>query len=317
VLASDGAEVPPSAVAPPSAAAPQPAAEPRDTDRLEDCYRVCREIVRVHSKTFYLSSLFLEPLKRRAVWAVYAFCRTADDIVDRDSPAPDKLAAIDAWESQLVAAYEGRTGDPIFVAFADAAQRFGIPVEPALDLLRGARMDVTVRRYETYAELREYCYLVASTVGLLVMPILGTLSPAAITYGVALGRAMQMTNILRDVGEDARMDRIYLPAEDLRRFGCPESCIMEAVVDEPFVDLMRFQIERVRAMYTEAEPGIALLASESRFTVRLALGLYRRILERIEANDYDVFTQRAYVPFRTKLAMALATWLGFSRADPL
>ncbi len=309
MLASDGAEAPLSAV-PPAALL-----EPRDTDRLENCYRACREIVRFHSKTFYLSSLFLEPLKRRAVWAVYAFCRTADDIVDRDSPAPDKLAAIDAWEGQLVDSYGGRCSDPIFVAFADAAQRFGISIEPALDLLRGARMDVTVRRYETYEDLREYCYLVASTVGLLVMPILGTLSPDAVGYGVALGRAMQMTNILRDVGEDARMDRIYLPAEDLRRFGCSEADILGGVIDEPFAELMRFEIARVRAMYAEAEPGIALLASESRFTVRLALGLYRRILERIEANDFDVFTRRAYVPLRTKLLMALATWLGLSPGE--
>jgi phytoene synthase len=316
VLASDGAGAPPS-TAPPATVPPASALEPLDTDRLEDCYRACREIVRFHSKTFYLSSLFLEPLKRRAVWAVYAFCRTADDIVDRDSPAADKLAAIESWEDQLVASYDGRTSDPIFVAFADAAQRFGIPIEPALDLLRGARMDVTVRRYETFEDVSEYCYLVASTVGLLVMPILGTLSPDAVGYGVALGRAMQMTNILRDVGEDARMDRIYLPAEDLRRFGCSEERILAGTVDEPFVELMRFQIARVRAMYAEAEPGIGLLASESRFTVRLALSLYRRILERIEANDFDVFTRRAYVPFRTKLAMALATWLGFSRADPL
>ena len=305
MLASEGADAPPLIVA-----------EPVDRDRLEDCYQACREIVRFHSKTFYLSSLFLEPLKRRAVWAVYAFCRTADDIVDRDSPAADKLAAIESWEDQLVASYAGRAGDPIFVAFADAAQRFRIPIEPALDLLRGARMDVTVRRYETYAELREYCYLVASTVGLLVMPVLGTLSADALGYGVALGRAMQMTNILRDVGEDARMDRIYLPAEDLRRFGCSESNILEAVIDEPFADLMRFQIARVRAMYAEAEPGIALLASESRFTVRLASSLYRRILERIEANEFDVFTRRAYVPLRTKLLMALGTWLGFPHGEP-
>jgi phytoene synthase len=311
VLASDGAGVPAA-----GAVAAQTAAAALDRDQLEDCYRACREIVRFHSKTFYLSSLFLEPLKRRAVWAVYAFCRTADDIVDQPSPAPAKLAAIDAWEDGLLDAYEGRASDPIFVAFADAAQRFGIPAEPGLDLLRGARMDVAVCRYETYADLSEYCYLVASTVGLLVMPILGTLSPDAVGYGVALGRAMQMTNILRDVGEDARMDRIYLPAEDLRRFGCSEEVILAGRVDESFTDLMRFEIARVRAMYAEAEPGIALLASESRFTVRLALGLYRRILERIEANDYDVFTRRAHVPFRTKLLMALGTWLGFSREEP-
>src|ERR1700676_1871781 len=222
-------------------------------------YRVCREITRVHSKTFYLSSLFLSPAKRRAVWAVYAFCRTADDIVDRIAPARERLDAIDAWERKLVGAYDGHARDPIFVAFADAAHRFAVPMQPALDLLRGARTDVTIRRYATYDELSEYCYLVASTVGRLVMPILGTHSPAASTYGITLGRAMQMTNILRDVGEDARMGRIYLPAEDLRRFGCDEAAIVAGIVDERFVALMRFQIERVRTMYRDAEPGIALL----------------------------------------------------------
>jgi len=279
--------------------------------RLDACYRACRDIVRFHSKTFYLSSLFLEPRKRRAVWAVYAFCRTADDIVDRVAPARDRLGAIAAWERGLLDAYGGRATDPIFIAFADAARRFGIPAEPALDLLRGARMDVTVRRYDTYDDLREYCYLVASTVGLLVMPVLGTISPAAARYGVALGRAMQMTNILRDVGEDARMDRIYLPAEDLRRFGCSEASIIDGVVDERFRELMRFEIARVRTMYAEVEPGIALLSPESRYTVRLALSLYRTILERIEANRYDVFARRAHVPLRARLATALA--VAFSR----
>lgn len=274
--------------------------------RLDDGYRICRDMTRAHSKTFYLSSVFLGPAKRRAVWAVYAFCRTADDIVDRIAPAGERLDAIDAWERQLIASYEGRAADPVFVAFADAARRFEIPIEPALDLLRGARMDVTIRRYETYDDLREYCYLVASTVGLLVMPILGTLSPEAVRHGIALGRAMQMTNILRDVGEDARMGRIYLPAEDLRRFGCAESAVAAGVVDGAFVELMRFEIARVRAMYAEAEPGIALLAPRSRYTVRLALSLYRGILDRIEANRYDVFSRRAYVPYSAKLLSALA-----------
>jgi phytoene synthase len=116
---------------------------------------------------------------------------------------------------------------------------------------------------------------------------------------------MQMTNILRDVGEDARMGRIYLPAEDLRRFGCEETAILAGVVDDRFVSLMRFEIERVRALYREAEPGIALLAPESRYTVRLALALYRGILDRIERNGYDVFRRRAYVPSGVKLRSAL------------
>jgi 15-cis-phytoene synthase len=278
---------------------------------LDACYGVCREIARVHSKTFYLSSLFLAPAKRRAVWAAYAFCRTADDIVDRVAPARERLAAIDAWERGLLDAYDGRAAEPIYVAFADAARRFAIPLEPALDLLRGARTDVTVHRYETYDDLREYCYLVASTVGLLVMPVLGTASSAAARYGIALGRAMQMTNVLRDVGEDARMGRIYLPLEDLRRFGCTEASIASGIVDDRFRELMRFEIARVRTLYAQAEPGIALLAPESRYTVRLALSLYRRILDRIEANRYDVFTRRAYVPLRTKLLAAVA--IAFAR----
>lgn len=272
---------------------------------LTAAYARCREVTRVHSKTFYLSSLFLAPEKRRAVWAVYAFCRVADDIVDRLAPAPERLAALDAWEAELRGCFAGDPADPIFVALADAAARYAIPLEPALDLLRGARTDVTVRRYETYEQVREYCYLVASTVGLLTTPILGARNPDALAYGVALGHAMQMTNILRDVGEDARLDRIYLPLEDLRRFGYSEERLAAGVVDAAFVALMRFQIERVRALYRQAVPGIALLAPESRYTVRLALTLYRGILDAIEANGYDVFAKRAHVPLRTKAKHAL------------
>jgi phytoene synthase len=175
-----------------------------------------------------------------------------------------------------------------------------------LQLLEGTRRDIAVQRYATYEELLEYCYLVASTVGLLVTPVLGY-APGALEYGVALGRAMQMTNILRDVGEDARMGRIYLPSEDLHRFGYSEEKLLGGVIDGDFVALMKFQVARVRELYRAAAPGIALLSPESRYTVRLALVLYGRILERIEVNEYDVFTRRAYVPIRTKLALALTT----------
>ena len=282
----------------------------------EECARICREIVRTHSKSFYLSSLFLGTEKRRAIWAVYAFCRTADDMVDRVAPPCERLAALDAWERGLIDAHAGRPHGAIYVAYAEAIRRFAIPIEPALDLLRGARLDVTVRRYETHDALLDYCYLVASTVGLLVIPILGTSSPNAQPYGIALGRAMQMTNILRDVGEDARMDRIYLPASDLRRFACSEQTILEGRIDEAFVALMRFEIEQVRAMYREAEPGINLLAPDARYTVRLARDLYRGILDRIEANRYDVFSRRAYVPFRTKMLLAVGAAMNARTGGP-
>jgi phytoene synthase len=272
-------------------------------------YQTCRDITRIASKTFYLASLFLSAEKRRAVWAVYAFCRTADDVVDRTAPAVDRIAALDDLERKLLNASRGRANEPIFIAYADASKRYGIPLEPALELLRGARMDITIRRYATYDELCEYCYLVASTVGLLVSPILGTSSEAALPFGVTLGRAMQRTNILRDVGEDALMGRIYLPAEDLERFGYGENRVFEQVVDENFVALMQFQIARVRELYAEAEPGIALLSAESRYTVRLALSLYRRILSAIELNGYNVFSRRAYVPLRSKIVTALGVAL--------
>jgi phytoene synthase len=281
------------------------AAEAPETSYLDECYRHCRDIARHNSKTFYLSSLFLGPEKRRAVWAVYAFCRTADDIVDQVTPASERLAAIDYWERALLAANSGKPDDRIMVALYDAIGRFDIPLQPALDLLRGARLDITVRRYATYDDLREYCYLVASTVGLLTSPILGYTAVAALDYGVALGRAMQMTNILRDVGEDARMGRIYLPLDEMQQFGYTESSLLEEVVDDAFIALIKFQIDRVRRLYAEAEPGITMLAPESRYTVRLALTLYRQILRSIEANRYDVYSKRAYVPFRSKMLAAM------------
>lgn len=275
---------------------------------LDAAYRRCRAVAREHAKTFYLASRFLEPERRRAVWAIYAFCRTADDIVDGGGSAEARLHALDAWEDGIRDAYRGIAADPIYVAYADAAARFAIPLEPALDLLRGARMDVVPQTYASFAQLQEYCYLVASTVGLLTIPVLGALTPEANAYGVKLGLAMQMTNILRDVGEDARMGRVYLPADELADHGLTANGIRTATAafgDPAFIAFMRLQIRRAHALYEEAEPGIALLAPASRGTVRIAARLYRGILGRIEANGYDVFSRRAYVPWPQKVVTAL------------
>ena len=272
---------------------------------LANSYARCRAIAREHARSFYLASRFLDFERRRAIWAIYAFCRTADDIVDGAGTADARMSALDAWERGLIDAYRGVARDPIFAALADAAERFGIPIAPALDLLRGARMDVVPQTYATYAELREYCYLVASTVGLLTIPVLGALNDDAGDYGVTLGLAMQLTNILRDVGEDSRMGRVYLPADELASHGLDAAAIHAGNVDDAFVGFMREQIARANALYDEAEPGIALLAPASRGTVRAAARLYRGILGRIEANGYDVFTRRAYVPWPNKVITAL------------
>jgi phytoene synthase len=273
---------------------------------VDACYERCHDIVRTHSRSFAMSSRFLPYAKRRAVWAAYAFCRTADNIVDRTTPAAERLAAIDAWEQQLIAAYDGRATDPVYVAFADAVSRFGIPMQAALDLLRGARMDITVNRYATFEALSDYCYLVASTVGVMMMPVLGCVSADAAEYAITLGRAMQLTNILRDVGEDAEMGRIYLPAEDLAHFKYTEDDLFAHTIDARFVALMRFEIARARALYRDAEAGIAMLQPESRYAVRLALHLYRSILSAIEANGFNVFTMRAVVPAHAKVSTALS-----------
>jgi phytoene synthase len=289
------------------AALAPPLAAPELT--LDACYARCREIVRRNSKSFSLSSRFLPPDKRRAVWAVYAFCRTADDIVDRVADPAERLAAIDAWEQQLRAAYDGRATDPIYIALADAIARYELPLDAALDLLRGARIDITVDRYENYAGLSEYCYLVASTVGVLMVPVLGPIAGDATEYAVTLGQAMQLTNIIRDVGEDARMGRIYLPADEMSLFRYSEADLFAGVVNEPFRALLRFQIERARALYRAAEPGIAKLTPDSRYAVRLALNVYRGILDAVEANGYDVFTKRAYVSRYEKLRSAVTLGL--------
>lgn len=280
----------------------------RQPSEVQQSYRRCREVTRTCSKTFYFASLFLPPGKRRAIWAIYAFCRTADDIADTADTAEARIAKLDDWQCELVAAFSGRPRHPLMVAVADTVLRYDLSIDPALQLLEGTRRDIAVQRYATYEELLEYCYLVASTVGLLVAPVLGHAS-GALDYGIALGRAMQMTNILRDVGEDARMGRIYLPSEDLQRFGYSEEKLLAGIIDGDFIALMKFQIARVRELYRAAAPGIALLSPESRSTVRLALVLYGRILDEIERNGYDVFGRRAHVPIRTKLAVALTTLL--------
>jgi phytoene synthase len=280
-------------------------ADTPDSYDLASSYAHCRAMAREHAKSFYLASRFLDADRRRAIWAVYAFCRTADDIVDGAGSADARMAALDNWERGLIDAYRGVARDPIFAALVDAAERFTIPIAPALDLLRGARMDVVPHTYATFADLREYCYLVASTVGLLTIPVLGTLTADAADYGVTLGLAMQLTNILRDVGEDSRMGRVYLPVDELARHGLDAAAIHAGRVDDAFIAFMREQIARAHTLYDEAEPGIELLAPSSRGTVRAAARLYRGILGRIEANGYDVFTRRAYVPWPNKVVTAL------------
>jgi phytoene synthase len=263
-------------------------------------YATCQQICRGHARTFYLACRLLPTVKQRAIWAVYAFCRHADDLVDRPRAEPAAIA-LAAWRDELLRAYDGCPTHPITVALADVLRTYPIPLQPALDLLAGVEMDIAPRLYATWEDLRLYCYRVAATVGLLTLPVLGARSPEASTYAVDLGLAMQLTNILRDVGEDARMGRIYLPLDEMRRFGYSTARLRAGQIDPSFRGLMRFQIERARDYYARAQPGIRLLDPDARLPVHLASALYGQILNQIEANGCDVFSRRAHLSTMAKL----------------
>ena len=261
-------------------------------------WRRCQAIAREHGRTFYLASRFLPPARRRGVLAAYAFCRTADDIVD-EAPATGMDAAADAlerWSAQLA-----EPSDPVAVAFAATRTRFAVPTEPVLDLLAGIRMDLAPVRFASWSQLREYCYHVAGTVGLIVAPILGCRDLRALDHAANLGIAMQLTNILRDVGEDAQRGRLYLPLDEIESFGCDPEAILAGEAGDRFADLMAFQIARARALYEDAGRGISALTPSGRLTTLAASRLYAGILTEIERLRYDVFRHRAHVSSTRKL----------------
>jgi phytoene synthase len=285
---------------------------------LEDAYERCRQITAEYSKTFYLGTLLMPEEKRRAIWAIYVWCRRTDELVDGPRSELTTTATLDAWEQHLNSIFAGHPIEDVDVALVDTLERFPISIQPFRDMIAGQRMDLYRSRYETFEELNLYCYRVAGTVGLMTTPVMGIDDSHKNTpwcqslkspepEAVALGIANQLTNILRDVGEDARRGRIYIPLEDLERFRYSEKDLFNAIVDERWRELMRFQIARARSFFSEAERGISLLSPDARFPVWSALMLYRGILDVIEKNQYDVFRHRAYVPsWRKFLYLPLA-----------
>ncbi|HET7089854.1 MAG TPA: squalene/phytoene synthase family protein [Anaerolineae bacterium] len=284
------------------AAVPKPVAERK---LLERAYARCESITAAHSRSFYLASGLLPADKRRAVRALYAFCRVSDDIVD--CPGGDAAATLAAWRQHALAA-EPPASDLVALAWADTRLRYRIPIRYVEQFLDGVARDVRQKRYRTFEELAEYAYGVASTVGLMSMHIIGFAGREALPYAIKLGVALQLTNILRDVGEDWRAGRLYLPAEELARFGLAESDVAAGRVDDRWREFMRYQIERNRRLYAEAWPGIKLLHPDGRFAIATAGELYRAILADIEAHDYDVFTRRAHVSGPRKLLNLPGIW---------
>jgi len=274
---------------------------------LRAAYKKAEEVTAKHSKSFYFASQLLPEEKRLAVRALYAFCRNVDDIVDEDS-AKDRNFELDYWR-KIVRAASASDDDLVAAAWVDTLTRYHIPRHYAIQLIDGVARDLAQTRYQTFDELAMYCYSVASTVGLMSMYIVGFESNKAVPYAIKLGVALQMTNILRDVGEDFRSGRIYLPREEMIFYGIHESDIAEGKVTKRWRQFMRFQIQRTRDLYEESWAGVKVLEVEGRLAIGAASVLYSGILDEIEKNDYDVFSKRASLSFSEKLKRVPALWL--------
>ncbi|WP_341524810.1 15-cis-phytoene synthase CrtB [Nostoc sp. UHCC 0302] len=289
---------------------------------VDESYKLCRHLTAKYSTTFYLGTLLMSKIKRPPIWAIYAWCRRTDELVDGPASALTTPETLDIWEQQLESIFAGHPVENYDVALVDTLQRFLMDIQPFRDMIAGQRMDLYRSRYETFEELYLYCYRVAGTVGLMSMAVMGvdistdttpwnqSKQPYVPTEeAIALGIAMQLTNILRDVGEDARRGRIYIPQEDLARFNYTEQDCFQGVIDERWRSLMRFQIDRAREFYIKAQRGITYLTPDARWPVWAALTHYGQILNAIERNEYDVFNQRAYVPQWKKLRTLPLAWM--------
>ncbi|GBF82691.1 15-cis-phytoene synthase CrtB [Aphanothece sacrum] len=301
---------------------PKPTQPQKSLAPLDEAYELCRQITQKYSKTFYLGTLLMPPEKRQAIWAIYVWCRRTDELVDGPQAQLTTPETLKLWEEHLESLFSGHPIDDEDVALVDTLERFPIEITPFRDMIAGQEMDLYRSRYETFEELKLYCYRVAGTVGLMSSSVLGI---EGNHYGaaweqhqekylpkeeaIALGIANQLTNILRDVGEDAQRGRIYLPLEDLERFNYTEDDLFNGVIDDRWRNLMAFEIQRARHYYQESEKGIRGLNRDSRWPVWAALMLYQGILDVIEANGYDVFTTRAFVPTPKKMLYLPVAWL--------
>lgn len=284
-------------------------------DSLKRSYDFCREIAKSRARNFYYSFIVLPPERRRAMCAVYAFMRHCDDIVDEEAGEAGKKTRLNAWRETLDDAYvdtpalnDAYGGTPadgggLLPAFRDTVRRFDIPRAYFDAIIDGAEMDLTVTRYATFEDLYQYCYRVASAVGLVCIHIFGFHGKEAKRYAESCGIAFQLTNILRDVREDAGMGRIYLPQEDLDAFGYPEEDIRHGIFNDTFRRLMVFQVERARGYYDEALPLLPLVQPASRACLAAMIGIYRACLEEIPRRQYDVYSRRISLSAWKKVAI--------------
>ena len=300
---------------------PKPETKPKLVS-TDEAYEICRQITAEYAKTFYLGTLLMPKEKSKAIWAIYAWCRLTDELVDGAKAKYTTKETLATWENQLESIFAGYPLDDTDVALVDTIQKYPMGIQPFRDMIAGQRMDLIQNRYQTFEELKLYCYRVAGTVGLMSNAVLGIGADSngvpwekekpiyvPTDEAIALGMAMQLTNILRDVGEDIQRDRIYLPLEDLHAFNSTEQDLIAGVIDDRWKAIMKFQIKRAREYYKQAENGIRYLIRDSRLPVWASLMLYQSILNEIEANNYDVFNKRAFVSKPKKTLALPIAWL--------
>lgn len=266
-------------------------------------------ITKRSNTSFYYSFSLLPRHKREAIHTVYAFCRYTDDIVDEEKDEGRKVVLLRRWRRELQRALTGTSTYPILNQLGATARRFNIPVDHFYDLIRGVEMDLSKHRYETFEELREYCTLVASSVGLMCRQIFGYRNESTRDYAINLGIALQLTNILRDIRDDARKGRIYVPQEDLRRFGYSEEDLFANRYTPEFVELMRFQCNRARVYFDAARDALKDEDKYYFFAARIMWSIYAHMLRRIERAQYNVFKRRISIPTILKLLITFRYWL--------
>lgn len=281
----------------------------RNEQEIKEAYDACAAMTREASTNFYYAFLTLPQEKRRAIYAAYAFCRMCDDIVDEPERRAGAARELESARDRLKSSYDGTASGHIWTALADSQKRFGIDQGLFAAVIDGCEMDLTKSRYRTFDELVKYCKLVASSVGLVCIKVCGYDDPAAVEYAVDLGVAMQLTNVIRDVAEDAQAGRIYLPQEDLERFGYSENDIMAGLVNDNLRQLIKFQVDRARRYFDSGHKLFPLLNRRARACPQGMAEVYMSLLDHIEDAGYDVISRRVSLGRRAKLMLVAKLWL--------
>lgn len=279
------------------------------TTAMERVRGARRQFERAAGSNFYYSFLLLPSAKRKAIKDVYAFCRLLDDIVDEDPTGRDPAAELQYWRDEIEACYQGSPVSEFGERLMGSILEFMLPKQAFLDLVEGMEMDLRWHSYQTFPDLREYCYRAASAVGLICIEIFGYESARTREYAVNLGIALQLTNILRDLKEDIGRGRIYLPLEDLERFGYREQDLRANLYNAPFIELMKFERARAASYFSKAAASLPETDRASMFAAEIMCAIYREMLDQMPDIQFDVFRNRVSVTKSRRLRIALEIWL--------